>query len=206
MSDKIPFQPPTYDEILQAKFRWEKAQGLMQGSRPSTQQSLELAHWMRKLGLKTWIDLSDHFWVRHRLLLGEYKSENGGDCIPINELVAKLKADAERTLPPSACPADPFSEKWPLGMFADLGGRRVKRGVAVADLGRHQAAWEIVMRLAKNHPKRTPPKSLWRRSDTELPAVYVAVSTLRHLLAPLGVSIPHPGSQGYLLTEVSAGP
>jgi hypothetical protein len=85
-------------------------------------------------------------------------------------------------------------------MKADLAERKVRRGNEVADLGTSRPAWDVLVKLANNYPSRTAREALWRQ-ETEVGAVYTAVSTLRRFLALLGIIITHPGRQGYLLSE-----
>jgi hypothetical protein len=98
-----------------------------------------------------------------------------------------------------------FTTDWPFAMKADLAGRKVRRGDKEADLGGNRPAWETLVKLANNYPSRTLAVAM-QREETELGAVYAAVSKLRRLLAPLGITILNPGRRGYLLAEVPPKP
>jgi hypothetical protein len=115
----------------------------------------------------------------------------------VKEINGVRQVQPEGAIPPRAATA------WPLGMKADLANRKVWRNEVEADLGNSKAAWEILAKLARNYPSRTPRDALWRDDETELAAVYMNVSRLRHLIQPLGLIIPRPNGAGYVLAEGS---
>jgi hypothetical protein len=112
------------------------------------------------------------------------------------------QAAAEQTGGPQGRQSVGFDTTWPFGMLANLAERKVRRGDTEADFGSNKPAWQALVKLARNYPRRTSAEALWEDGTTELGSVYTAVSTLRRLLAPLGVDIPHPGRRGYVLAEL----
>jgi hypothetical protein len=98
---------------------------------------------------------------------------------------------------------DAFSTDWPLGMKADVAGRRVRRGNAMVDFGPDRTLWEALVKLAASYPTRILPQAVWRE-ETNLDAAYGMVSRLRKQLASLSLTIPHAGRRGYVLAEVAS--
>jgi hypothetical protein len=118
------------------------------------------------------------------------------------ELAALKQSGEPRTEQPVG-----FDTRWPFGMLANLAERRVRRGDKEADFGSNKPTWQALVKLARNYPSRMSAQALWSSNDTtELGSVYTAISTLRRLLAPLGIHIPHAGRRGYVLAELPPRP
>jgi hypothetical protein len=128
-------------------------------------------------------------------------SQGHGAASAPSQPVSEPPADggANRGVPPG------FETRWPFDMRANLADRRVWRNGIMADLGTNKPAWEMLCKLAKNHPSRSPAETL-RSGDTEKGSVYTAASELRCLLAPLNVGIESLRTVGYLLVNLNPQP
>ena len=102
----------------------------------------------------------------------------------------------------------------PLGLALDTNIRTVERDGQPASFGSNGRPWEVFIKLASRHPARYPVKDLghdvWNPEGKDIDPddnlVQLAITTVRQVLAPLGVGVDHKRNLGYVLSDNSAEP